>query len=118
MGSGKRKKQNESVVGAQSISSCKAHLFCGIWTFLPVGLFMFLVADTRLYTLACRSVGWYVTNISEFRAVFALRPLPNRVSGLVGLSVGRSITSCFNSFFSQSKPKVVLSLSNAVSVLG
>ena len=45
----------------------------------------FLVADTRLYTLPCRSVG----HIFEFRAVFALLLLPNRprldcrVSGLV-----------------------------------
>ena len=59
----------------------------------------FLVADTRLYTLPCRSVGpsvrRSVRNISELRAVFALPLLPNRprlncrVSGLVhsGVSV-------------------------------
>ena len=54
---------------------------------------MFLVADTRLYTLPCRSVGRSVGpsvhHIFEFRAVFALLLLPNRprldcrVSGLV-----------------------------------
>ena len=54
---------------------------------------LYLVADTRLYTLLCwsvgRSVGRSVTNFVEFRAVIALRPLPNRprlsfrVSGLV-----------------------------------
>ena len=57
----------------------------------------FLVADTRLYTLPCRSVGRYVgplvrrsiRHIFEFRVVFALLLLPNRprldchVSGLV-----------------------------------
>ena len=57
----------------------------------------FLVADTRLYTLPCRSVGPSdrpsvrpsVRHIFEFRAVFALLLLPNRprldcrVSGLV-----------------------------------
>ena len=32
----------------------------------------FLVADTRLYTLPCRSVGRSVRNIFEFRAVLAL----------------------------------------------
>ena len=55
----------------------------------PNPLSRFLVADTRLNTLACRSVCPSVTNIFELRAVFALRPLPNRprlscrVSGLV-----------------------------------
>ena len=54
----------------------------------------FLVADTRLYTLPCRSVGRSVRpsvrHILEFRAVLALQLLPNRprlscrVSGLVG----------------------------------
>ena len=53
----------------------------------------FLVADTRLYTLPCRSVGLTVGrsvgHIFEFRAVFVLLLLPNRprldcrVSGLV-----------------------------------
>ena len=49
----------------------------------------FLVADTRLYTLLCRSVRRQVTNFVEFRAVFALLLLSNRprldcrVSGLV-----------------------------------
>ena len=53
----------------------------------------FLVADTRLYTLPCRSVGLSVGrsvgHIFEFRAVFVLLLLPNRprldcrVSGLV-----------------------------------
>ena len=57
----------------------------------------FLVADTRLYTLPCRSVrpsvgpsvGASVGHIFELRAVFALLLLPNRprldcrVSGLV-----------------------------------
>ena len=52
----------------------------------------FLVADTRLYTLPCRSVGPSVSpsrNIFEFWVVFALMLLPNRprlyrrVSGLV-----------------------------------
>ena len=50
----------------------------------------FLVADTRLYTLPCRSVDpSVVRHIFEFRAVFALLLLPNRprldcrVSGLV-----------------------------------
>ena len=52
----------------------------------------FLVADTRLYTLPCRSVGTSFhpsRNIFELRAVFALLLLPNhprldcRVSGLV-----------------------------------
>ena len=55
----------------------------------------FLVADTRLYTLPCRSVRPSVRpsvrHISELRAVLALPPLPNhprlscRVSGLVFL---------------------------------
>ena len=42
----------------------------------------FLVADTRLYTLPCRSVGLSVGrsvgHIFEFRAVFVLLLLPNR----------------------------------------
>ena len=56
---------------------------------------IFLVADTRLYTLPCWSVGPSVhlsfRHIFEFRAVFALLLLPNcprldcRVSGLVFL---------------------------------
>ena len=55
----------------------------------------FLVADTRLYTLPCRSVGLTVGrsvgHIFEFRAVFVLLLLPNRprldcrVSGLVNI---------------------------------
>ena len=50
---------------------------------------LFLVADTRLYTSPCSSVGY----ISKFRAVFALRLLPNppqlscRVAGLVFLDL-------------------------------
>ena len=50
---------------------------------------IFLVADMRLYTLPCRSVRRSITNFVEFRAIVALRPLPNcprlfcRVSGLV-----------------------------------
>ena len=57
----------------------------------------FLVADTRLYTLPCRSVGPSVRpsvgHISELRAVFAFLLLPNRprldcrVSGLVYVNV-------------------------------
>ena len=49
----------------------------------------FLVADTRLYTLPCRSVDRQIRHISELRAVFASMLLPNRprldcrVSGLV-----------------------------------
>ena len=60
-------------------------------------IFYFLVADTRLYTLPCRSVGPSVgpsvRHIFEFRAVFALLLLPNRprldcrVSGLVFVCV-------------------------------
>ena len=52
---------------------------------------VFLVADTRLYTLPCRSVRPSVRHIFEFWAVFALLLLPNRprldcrVSGLVVL---------------------------------
>ena len=51
--------------------------------------FQFLVADTRLYTLPCWSVGPSVRHIFEFRAGFAVLLLPNRprldcrVSGLV-----------------------------------
>ena len=58
-----------------------------------VAFFLFLVADTRLYTLPCRSVGRSVRpsvrHIFELRAVFALLLLLNRprldcrVSGLV-----------------------------------
>ena len=58
-------------------------------------LFLFLVADARLYTLPCRSVGRSVgpsvRHIFEFQMVFALLLLPNcprldcRVSGLVFL---------------------------------
>ena len=57
---------------------------------------LFLVADTRLYTLPCRSVRPSVRpsvgHISEFRAVFAVLLLPNRprldcrVSGLVSIT--------------------------------
>ena len=59
----------------------------------------FLVADTRLYTLPCRSV----SNIFESQAFFALLPLPNRprlscrVSGLVSLGNGTSLNE--NLFF-------------------
>ena len=58
---------------------------------------IFLVAVTRLYTLLCRSVGRSVTNFVEFRAVIALRPLPNRprlscpVSGLVFVASVRPV---------------------------
>ena len=36
--------------------------------------YVFLVMDTRLYTLLCWSVGRSIRNIFEFRAVFALLP--------------------------------------------
>ena len=62
---------------------------------------LFLVADTRLYTLLCRSVRLSVRrsvrNIFEFRAVFDLLLLPNRprldcrVSGLVCQSLRLSV---------------------------
>ena len=54
--------------------------------------YVFLVMDTRLYTLLCWSVGRSIRNIFEFRAVFALLLLPNhprldcRVSGLIVFS--------------------------------
>ena len=38
----------------------------------------FLVADTRLYTLLCRSIRRSVCHIFELRAVLASLPLPNR----------------------------------------
>ena len=60
-----------------------------IQTQSPPFILGLLVADTRLYTLPCRSVRPSVPNIFELRAVFALPLLPNhprlscRVSGLV-----------------------------------
>ena len=66
-----------------------------LWPLRYVGQ-LFLVADTRLCTLPCWSVGRSVRrsvgHISKFRAVFALLLLPNRpwldscVSGLVSLN--------------------------------
>ena len=46
--------------------------------FLSLMHYPFLVTETRLYTLPCRSVRPSVRHISEFRAVFAFLPLPNR----------------------------------------
>ena len=62
------------------------------WGFFNA-LSLFLVADTRLYTLVCRSVRPSVGRIFEFRAIFALLLQPNhprldcRVSGLVILNL-------------------------------
>ena len=63
---------------------------------------IFLVADTRLYTLPCRSVSRSVSpsvrHIFEFRAVFA-PPLPNRprldcrVSGLISFFLHFPLTA-------------------------
>ena len=62
----------------------------------------FLVADTRLYTLPCRSVRRSVhpsRNIFELRAVFALLLLPNRprldcrVSGLVYYFIAKFLSA-------------------------
>ena len=79
-------------------------IFCGVLSQLPSGqaclnahrnegpLYLFLVAETRLYILPCRSVGPSVRHIFEFRAVFALLLLPSRprlecrVSGLVSFA--------------------------------
>ena len=52
-------------ISIYSLGSCTAFLSSS-----------FLVADTRLYTLPCPSVGRSVRHIFEFRAVFALLLLP------------------------------------------
>ena len=65
----------------------------GLQTFDNYKKVRLLVADTRLHLAVSvgTSVRRYVRNIFELRAVFALRPLPNRprlscrVSGLVAL---------------------------------
>ena len=73
------------------ISSYNDHLFC-----LFSRIFSALVSDRRKFQLYCwkpRLVGKSARHITELRAVFALRPLPNRprlscrVSGLVIFSV-------------------------------
>ena len=71
--------------------SCLPTISCWLW--LLTNFFSFVVADTRLNILPCRSVGRSVRpsvrHIFEFRAVFTLLLLPNcprldcRVSGLV-----------------------------------
>ena len=64
---------------------------------IGLNMTLFLVADTRLYTLPCRSVCRYVGHIFELRAVFALLPLPNRprldcrVSGRVSSSINSGL---------------------------
>ena len=81
----------------------------------------FLVADTRLYTLPCRSVGPSVHHIFEFRAVFALLLLPNRprldcrVSGLfqssgISTSDHRYLLPSWNRFPSLFSPLVATTL--------
>ena len=85
----------------------------GVFVFLPIRLFppspknvkaerrglQFLVADTRRYTLPCRSVCRSISRIYELRAVFALLLLPNRprldcrVSGLVDVKFAKKVTS-------------------------
>ena len=71
---------------------------------MPIDLF--LVADTRLYTLPCRSVRPSVRHISKLRVVFALLLLPNRprldcrVSSLVGIASSKLFEFIKNLFLS------------------
>ena len=55
--------------------------------------YVFLVMDTRLYTLLCWSVGRSIRNIFEFRAVFALL-FQAGLSDCIGYYVGERPWNC------------------------